>query len=292
MLYIFSKHLNLFFVIFASFSLIIGFFNIFSEIVKVMFFNKAFANSDTLFFGFITAALGLMILGFNFLENNSKKLKEKSPIEKYKNEINLFNEKISFLKTLYSNITINEKEELEKTLKLYSLQKSLINVKIRLEDEVSNLRRRAIVNLILGGGITLIGLSILGVSVLSISDANNLLNEINSIFLYYTPRVLLVLFMQMFAYFFLRLYKFTLDEIKHFQNELTNIESKLAAIEITQTINNDEVMKDIISDLLQTERNFILKKGESTIELKREKMESDNIKDVLKEISSFLKSRP
>ncbi|MFY4859092.1 hypothetical protein ACOTVM_00905 [Aliarcobacter butzleri] len=291
MLYIFSKHLNLFFVIFASFSLIIGFFNIFSEIVKVMFFNKAFTNSDTLFFGFITAAFGLMILGFNFLENNSKKLKEKSPIEKYKNEINLFNEKISFLKTLYSNITINEKEELEKTLKLYSLQKSLINVKIRLEDEVSNLRRRAIVNLILGGGITLIGLSILGVSVLSISDANNLLNEINSIFLYYTPRVLLVLFMQMFAYFFLRLYKFTLDEIKHFQNELTNIESKLAAIEITQTINNDEVMKDIISDLLQTERNFILKKGESTIELKREKIESDNIKDVLKEISSFLKTK-
>lgn len=291
MLYFFSKHLNLFFVIFASFSLIIGFFNIFSEIVKVMFFNKAFANSDTLFFGFITAAFGLMILGFNFLENNSKKLKEKSPIEKYKNEINLFNEKISFLKTLYSNITINEKEELEKTLKLYSLQKSLINVKIRLEDEVSNLRRRAIVNLILGGGITLIGLSILGVSVLSISDANNLLNEINSIFLYYTPRVLLVLFMQMFAYFFLRLYKFTLDEIKHFQNELTNIESKLAAIEITQTINNDEVMKDIISDLLQTERNFILKKGESTIELKREKIESDNIKDVLKEISSFLKTK-
>ncbi|MCT7510021.1 hypothetical protein N5U26_06640 [Aliarcobacter cryaerophilus] len=260
------------------------------DIFQVIVYSKSI-DRDIMVYGLFLITSGLIISGVYYMENSSEKLKEKSPIEKYKNEINLFSEKINFLKSLNFNIIVNKEEELNKTLKLYSLQQSLINIKIRLEDEVSNLKRRAIVNLVIGGGITLIGLSILGVSVLSISDANNLSKEINSIFLYYTPRVLLVLFMQMFAYFFLRLYKFTLDEIKHFQNELTNIESKLAAIEIAHLTGNDEAMKDIITDLLQIERNFILKKGESTIELKREKMESDHIKDVLKEISSALKSR-
>ncbi|QKF72776.1 putative membrane protein [Aliarcobacter faecis] len=268
-----------------------GLMSISTEIIKSVYLTHRSIVEENIFLGILFIIFGAMIFGYYYLVNNSEKLKEKSPIEKYKNEINLFEEKIKVLKNLNFSTSINEKEELEKTLKLYSLQQSLINVKIRLEDEVSNLRRRAIVNLLIGGGITLVGLSILGLSVLSISDANNLSKEINSIFLYYTPRVLLVLFMQIFAYFFLRLYKFTLDEIKHFQNELTNIESKLAAIEIAHATGNDEAMKDIISDLLQTERNFILKKGESTIELKREKMESDNIKNVLKEISSYLKDK-
>lgn len=284
------KYINFFFIVFTSFLLSFGILMIIIDIFQVIVYSKSI-DRDIMVYGLFLITSGLIISGVYYMENSSEKLKEKSPIEKYKNEINLFSEKINFLKSLNFNIIVNKEEELNKTLKLYSLQQSLINIKIRLEDEVSNLKRRAIVNLVIGGGITLIGLSILGVSVLSISDANNLSKEINSIFLYYTPRVLLVLFMQMFAYFFLRLYKFTLDEIKHFQNELTNIESKLAAIEIAHLTGNDEAMKDIITDLLQIERNFILKKGESTIELKREKMESDHIKDVLKEISSALKSR-
>jgi len=37
---------------------------------------------------------------------------------------------------------------------------------------------------------------------------------------------------ELFAYFFLKLYKSDLSEIKYFQNELTNVEMRYAAVRL------------------------------------------------------------
>ena len=48
---------------------------------------------------------------------------------------------------------------------------------------------------------------------------------------YYAPRLTLSIFIEFFSFFFLRLYKTGISEIKYFQNELTNAELKFIAVE-------------------------------------------------------------
>ena len=76
-------------------------------------------------------------------------------------------------------------------------------------------------------------------------------------------RVSIALFIQTFAYFFLRLYKTSLEDIKYYQNEITNIESRWLALATAK--DKPEFIKPAIDSLLKTERNFVLKKGESTL---------------------------
>ena len=74
---------------------------------------------------------------------------------------------------------------------------------------------------------------------------------------YYIPRVTTIIFIEVFAFFFLKLYKNTLQEIKYFQNELTSIELKKTAFEAALISTHNKPMEDIISKLIQTERNSI-----------------------------------
>ncbi len=48
---------------------------------------------------------------------------------------------------------------------------------------------------------------------------------------YFITRISLVAFIEVFAYFFLRLYRYSIFEIKHFQNEMTNAEFRVMALE-------------------------------------------------------------
>ncbi len=54
---------------------------------------------------------------------------------------------------------------------------------------------------------------------------------------------------------------------------------------------NDEVIKIAITTLLQTERNFVLKKGETTVELERVKSESENMQNIIKAVPSLFKNQ-
>lgn len=170
----------------------------------------------------------------------------------------------------------------------------------RINEEIRKLNLRANISLTIGMIISFLGIYMLFISIdmfnsesfLTYSHQGERIKKDSiEIFIQMLPRLSFVFIIELFAYFFLQLYKTGLDEIKYFQNELTNIESKLIAVEVAYITKNDESMKEALKVLVETERNFILKKGESTIELKREKIESNNIKDVLKEISSFLKTK-
>ncbi|WP_277757991.1 hypothetical protein [Pseudomonas sp. A34-9] len=165
----------------------------------------------------------------------------------------------------------------------------------RLKREISDLRLRSNTNLLLGMAITAGGLWLLW-STVSMVDASELLKalasegaESNSKFLKnlilpIVPRVLLVLFVEVFAYFFLRLYRNGLSEIKYFQNELTNVESKLAAIEFAYVTKNQAALKTAIEALSRTERNFVLEKGQTTVELEKAKSDSELTRNIVRTI--------
>lgn len=170
----------------------------------------------------------------------------------------------------------------------------------RLKREIADLRLRANINLIIGMLITTIGVYLLWQTVLMV-DTSTLLRafasegeESNSKFiknlvLPLIPRVMLVVFVEVFAYFFLSLYKGGLSEIKYFQNELTNVESKLAAVQFSYVTKNEDGIKLAIESLSKTERNFILEKGQATVDLEKAKSESELTRNIIKTIPSFFK---
>ena len=81
----------------------------------------------------------------------------------------------------------------------------------------------------------------------------------------FVPQLSLVTIVEVFAYFFLRLYSHSLTEIKYFQNEISNFEAKLTSLWTAIETDNQEVVGDIVRELARTERNHILKKGETTV---------------------------
>lgn len=192
------------------------------------------------------------------------------------------------------------RDQIKKAVGFERLDESSFHIAQRLRREIADLRLRSNVNLLIGMSITAGGLYLLW-STVSMVDASELLKQLASegaesdgkflknLILPIIPRILLVVFVEVFAYFFLKLYKGGLSEIKYFQNELTNIESKLAAVQFSYLTGNQEALRSSIEALSKTERNFILEKGQTTVELERAKAESELTRNIIKTIPDFFK---
>lgn len=203
------------------------------------------------------------------------------------------------IKTIFRDEAIELKDSIKEKLGFDRLTDASKNIVIRLSREITDLRLRSNINLLIGMSITAGGLYLLW-STVSMVDASQLLkqlasegNEANAKFiknliLPIIPRIFLVIFIEIFSYFFLRLYRNGLAEIKYFQNELTNIESKLAAVEFSYITNNQESLKVSIEALSKTERNFVLEKGQTTVELERAKSDSELTRNFVKIIPRML----
>lgn len=157
----------------------------------------------------------------------------------------------------------------------------------RLNREVEAASKRSNLNLIIGVITSLLGFFILSYFVVTF-DSNN--KSIEDVLRNLIPKLSLVLFIEVFAYFFLKLYKETLHDIKFFQNELTNIESKCVALVTASAINQDAA-KDVINNISNTERNFILKKGQTTVELEKCRVSESSTIEAMKSISSIFKNK-
>lgn len=142
----------------------------------------------------------------------------------------------------------------------------------RLQSELNALTRRGNLNLVLGvitavGGISLLAIYVLSTDFIGPVSAND--GQL-------IARVSLTVIIEIFAYFFLRLYSTSLSEIKYFQNEMTNIESKHLALEVASMIGDEGLVKDVVRTVANTERNFILAKGQTTASVERAKLDSDS----------------
>lgn len=157
-------------------------------------------------------------------------------------------------------------------------------ITVRLETEATNLAKRGNLNLFLGMCTTLLGLGALAYSVYQSPPTQSP----QELLVYFIPRISLVLLIEIFAYFFLSLYKQSLGEIKYFQNEITNIQAKQLAVSLTTSRGDNTLTSKVADSLATTERNFILTKDQTTLELERERISSqtntsiiNNLKDIL-----------
>ncbi|WP_339414281.1 hypothetical protein [Pseudomonas sp. EA_35y_Pfl2_R5] len=139
-------------------------------------------------------------------------------------------------------------------------------------------------NLLLGIFTTVFGVVILGYSVLQAP----LFTSGVEIAAHFLPRISLVIVVEVFAYFFLKLYKQSLDEIKYFQNEMTNIESKYLGLYIATEGGLEEGVLNSINQLSSTERNFLLDKGQSTASIELKKIEATSNGTAMEKLSSII----
>ena len=158
----------------------------------------------------------------------------------------------------------------------------------RLYSEISALSRRGNLNLSLGIFTTIIGLGILGYFVLEI---DSIPEDKMAFIAHFIPRLSLVILIEVFAYFFLKLYKSSLSEIKYFQNEMTNAEAKLVAIKCSIMTSDADSTAHVIKALSNTERNSILEKGQTTAEIEKSKIEQQNISTISDKVSNIINSK-
>jgi hypothetical protein len=80
-----------------------------------------------------------------------------------------------------------------------------------------------------------------------------------------------------------------LADIKYFQNEMTNVESKTLALRTAIEQNNKEMLKAAVAALALTERNYILKKDETTVDLQRAKAEREGFTEMTGKVFEAIK---
>lgn len=175
------------------------------------------------------------------------------------------------------------KQAIEKS-KLRMLYQDFENLGFRIDSELIRLRKSANLNLVIGTLTTALAINALGYEVfnssINISDTVKLLSH-------YLPRLSLVIFIEIFAFFFLKLYRTNLQDIKYFNNEKTNIDFKIISLKTAVHQENQELIRLTVEELIKTERNFKLSKDESTVELEKLKNDKENNK-LLSQILSKL----
>lgn len=243
----------------------------------------------------ISVFLMLYVKGGLFLSSTRDEEKDE-----YKNDKSSLDEKFEILKTeLYSKLSdfknIDEvKQEIRTTIdhqvsklseekivqqitekftkelyaksKLDLIENELVSIKNRIERETARLARYGYINLMIGFITTFLAIFFLGYSLLGVQTENITSTE----YIYhFIPRLSLSVLIELFSFFFLRLYKNNLEDIKYFNNERTNIEMKIVAIKTSLAYDDKETVKSLMLELAKTERNFVLKKGESTVEIEK-----------------------
>lgn len=191
-----------------------------------------------------------------------------------------------FFANLNENIALEVGKEKRDRIEI--IFRETTQVKFRLLDEVGALGRRANLNLVIGSLTTIVALSTL--SFIVFQSTSKFISWPETIY-HYIPRISFIIFIEVFAYFFLKLYKSNLNDIKYYQNELTNVEMKLSAVITSINFGKEIDLTNVVTELLKTERNFILKKDESTVEIEKSKLDKEDLKDILKFTTDILKEK-
>lgn len=197
--------------------------------------------------------------------------------EKIKEELNT-NAALKIIDEVRGEINQGATQE----LKQRNIDDCLTDSVVRLEREIVKLNRKGDINLAVGGTLALIGIYLLS------SNIDKYIQNPATTIYSLAPQFSLVLVIEIFAFFFLGLYKTLISEIKYFQNELTNIDFKRASLFAAQDEFEPKDYFKIIKSLSETERNFVLKKNQTTVELEKNKSNDKSNLILIEKIEKIL----
>ncbi|MDZ5647372.1 hypothetical protein [Nitrospirillum sp. BR 11828] len=157
-----------------------------------------------------------------------------------------------------------------------------------LEEEIDSLNSRSNLQIASGATISVIGFLVLGYFIYSAEGAPKTSNLDLSPMSYIILRAGLVLLIELFALFFLRMYRYSVFEIKYFQNEISNIYMKSIAVEMAFSSGDEKLFSQLSKELISAERNIIMRKGDISLSQLRDIAERDG--DAV--LVNFVKSIP
>lgn len=168
-----------------------------------------------------------------------------------KSEINSIIEslKLHVDNNLASYIELNLDEKFKKTVYESSARETYTQAISRLKSEVQSLTRRGNVNLTIGVITTGIAVGLLAYMVLNVTETFTSWTHLLS---HYIPRVATVVFIEVFSFFFLKLYRSSLNEIKYYQNELTRLDIQRISIDTASTLENQNTLHTILCTVAQS----------------------------------------
>lgn len=269
---------------------------LFSIVVMAVYIMKearpSYSNSISNFIGssFIPATILFIIGASSLVSIIVKFLNSKRPTDNYDrkvSEIIAKNEKVT--------------KDIEDVLEEYTKSDSKIAIPVmqpiselipqtinpiisNIQSYIFKLNSNSIVNLLIGIFGTIFSISVLTYSLISRQQFPTL----ELFVLNFLPKISFVIFIQLFAFFFLKLYKSNLADSKYFQNELTNMLAKSTALELAFKIDNKDLIAKLIENLAMTERNFKLAAGETLLNLEKTKLENEFDKELLSQLKEFI----
>lgn len=154
-------------------------------------------------------------------------------------------------------------------------------------DEIDGLKRRANTNMILGAIIAFVG--VLGLVTFILGEPEQPEIDITLLIVHWVTRLSLVSFVEIFAFFFLKMYKTELLSIQYYQDELTSIESRKIALLFSIIHDNQEDISKSIECLVNIDRNFKLDANQTTVDLEKLKTENTFIKSQMDDMMDVIK---
>lgn len=180
-------------------------------------------------------------------------------------------------------IILSEKEKFNKPTRFIFIEEDLKDIKSRLVTEISSLNNKSIINLLVG-----IITSMLGILIVLFLFSFDKFDTITPFILNFIPKITIMVFMQTFSFYFLKIYKNNLQEIQYYQNELTNIEFKTLALKTALLSDDEKNIGSILNELLKTERNQVFKAGETTMDMEKYKSENEFHKHLIDKFFNIL----
>ena len=68
---------------------------------------------------------------------------------------------------------------------------------------------------------------------------------------------------------------------------MTNLEAKCIALELAVLSGDHASANKVVDELAKTERNFVLKKDQTTVELEKARLDSQHIRDAMATMKDF-----
>ncbi|SEO47674.1 hypothetical protein [Mucilaginibacter sp. OK283] len=179
----------------------------------------------------------------------------------------------------------------EEEHKLDLIERNIIDIQFGISEQIDKISNNRITNLLIGLALTIVAIVLLILVVYADDAPAYLFDETSNsgirFFIHMIPRLSIVLFVEIFSFFFLNLYKRNSDEIKYYNNERTNIESKLIALKMSVIYGDIDSTKKTIESLYKTDRNSAIKKGETTIELEKLKYDVSSLDKAMETIGKM-----
>lgn len=166
------------------------------------------------------------------------------------------------------------------------VDQNLRRARNRLEEASRSVSVRGVFSLIIGIISAAAAFSLI-YSVVGIVDLETVESmPLNTVVYLSIGRLSLAVFVTFISYFFLSLYRRSLDEIQHYQSEMTNIDAWIASILAASFSKSDQLLSYAVAKLLEVDRNAMRANTVSTNDSNDQvvRVSSDLLKSIIAKI--------